>query len=360
MNIAKQTILFSMAVALAGCTTSADEQPAAVQPGKGAPVKVVATVGDGTTRAAATTSDSFTAFRMWGFASGGTLVNGADYSKSGTSSWTGSTIFWEEGATYQFFGISPYAEVTNASMTADEQSFNYTVPTDNAEQKDLLVSSLLAQQKTADNTLSLPFRHALTMLALQFTTATDLVFEIHSVTFCNLKNGGTFTFSSTTDCTSTPASTPVGTWTDNDATTTANYGVTLASDVTLTKDASPVTVIDKDGAQVIMVRPQSVTAWDKTGTVTEQTGGYVAVECKIHTTGGYYYSGSSATNYCTVYMPFGFNDMQMQKRYKLVYNMDGCLKANGSQVLSGVVVQPELTATVTEWDAVGGEWAINF
>ena len=359
MNIAKQTLSFSVAVALAGCTTSADEQLAAVQPDKGAPVKVVAMVGDGTTRAAATTSADFSAFRMWGFTGGGTLVNGADYSKSGTSTWTGSTFFWEDGTNYQFFGISPYASVTDASMTAAAQSFSYTVPTDNAEQKDLLVSSLLAQQKTADNTLSLPFRHALTMLALQCGTATDLVFEIHSLTFCNLKNGGTFTFSSTTDCTSADSSTPVGTWTDNDATTTANYGVTLASDVTLTKDASPVTVIDKDGAQVIMVRPQSVTAWDKTGTVTEQTGGYVAVECKIHTTGGVYYNGSSASNYCTVYLPFGL-DMLMQKRYTLAYNMDGCLKANGSQVLSGVVVQPVLTATVSPWDVTSAEQPINF
>ena len=342
-----------MAVALAGCSASDEEQPT-VQPSKATPITVEAMM-DGATRAVSTTTTTFTQFQMWGFQGTGSLINGgAAFTKDATTSkWSGSsTFFWEDGKNYQFFGISPYASVTDASITATAQSFGYAVPTDNAAQKDILVSSLLAQQKTADGTLSLPFKHALSMVTFKANTATDLVFEIHSLTLCNIKSGGTFTFSTTTD--------GAGTWADNTDTTPTNYAVTLASDVTVTKGTSATVLTDKDGSQVIILRPQVLTAWNAASTVTSQAGSYIAMECKIHTTGGVYYGSSNSTTYATVYLPLGLT-MAMHKRYNLTLNLDGIRKADGTAVLSGVVVEPSLTATVRAWDnSEGNNSTITF
>ena len=360
------------ALLAAGCTAGDEsagvQRPAGPSQPAGTPVTVVPVVGDGTTRAAMTTDATFTAFQLWGFQGTSDLTGGgAAFTKSATSSaWSGDkTFYWVDGQTHQFFGVSPYGAVTGASVTASAQSFDYTVPTANSGQHDLLVSSLLAQEKTDDGTLSLPFRHALSMVLLKAKTTTALAFDIHSVTLCNIRDGGTFTFSPTVDCTETEGA-AIGSWADNDATARANYGITLSADVTLTKDGSPVTLTTLDGSQLILLRPQTVIKWDVTAaTITpatdaSQTGGYVAVECKIHTTGTSpaYYGGSSASSYATVYFPLGFT-MDMHKRYTLSLDFDKCRRADGSSVLSAVIVEPSLTATVSSWDSSSGETVIT-
>ena len=372
MYIAKQLSLLSMVALLAAGCSAGDESAGVQQPAEpphaaGTPVVVVPVVGDGGTRAAMTTDATFAEFRMWGFQGTSDLTDGgAAFTKSATAStWSGDkTFYWIDGQTHQFFGVSPYGAVTGVSVSASAQSFDYTVPTANDAQQDLLVSSLLAQEKTADGTLSLPFRHALSTVLLKAKTTTDLAFDIHSITLCNIKNGGTFTFSPSVDCTETEGA-AIGSWADNATTARASYGITLAADVTLTK-AAAATITTLDGPQLILLRPQTVTKWDVTAaTVTpatdpSQTGGYVAVECKIRTTGASpaYYGGSSASSYATVYFPLGFT-MDMHKKYTLSLDFDKCRRADGSPVLSAVVVEPSLTATVSSWDSTAGETVIT-
>ena len=348
--------LVVLATVLAGCVS---DDAAAPQPA-GTPVTVEAMLdGSDGTRSAMTVSDDFTAFSMWGFSGGSSLLTddgGAPVSAAYTKSdgkWSSSkTFYWPtaDGATSDFFGLSPQSAVSSLSVTASSQSFSYEVPTTNSAQQDLLVASELGKAKPADGRLMLDFHHALSMVRFHVrTTISDLQVTVRSISLCNLRTGGTFTFGTDNS---------TGTW-GSYGSAVDSYTVERAEPLTLTAEPSAPSAFtenfaDKDG--VLMVLPQPLTKWDAATNVLSQTGNHVAVSCKVSTKGGtpLYYVGS-ASEWGTVYFPFGGFEMKMHQRYNFTLTMDGCRNADGSQVLQGVEVIPGLTVSVNSWNPSGSD-----
>ncbi|MEG1665255.1 MAG: fimbrillin family protein, partial [Mucinivorans sp.] len=230
---------------------------------------------------------------------------------------------------------------------------DYTVPADVTKQDDFMYTTAEATvQPTANPSVKLTFAHALTQIHFAARTqATNLKVEIavNGIQVCNIGSVGTFTL--------TPASTPSAAWSTTIG-TPIDY--TIPSDAT-----SPTTPIgynvyvpiDNRTANVLMLIPQTTTAWvpkaTTAGTTTTtdatnpaQTGSYFSINCKIYQQNGaqkVYLHGTDAA-YAMLYVPFAANwTMAQSVTYQLTFG--GGYDAQGNPILEPIT----FTTDVTVW-----------
>ncbi|HAC20803.1 MAG TPA: fimbrillin family protein [Porphyromonadaceae bacterium] len=134
----------------------------------------------------------------------GTTGEGAAIVSNGTT-WgyvnAGDMRYWPTGGqALDFYAYAPYGHtsITNKSFTKTTGlSFDYTVPTDEAKQVDVMFASATGQTKAAGtNAVNLSFKHALTQVHFAVATKTSsLKIDIapNGITINNIKSTGTFT-----------------------------------------------------------------------------------------------------------------------------------------------------------------------
>ena len=185
---------------------------------------------------------------------------------------TSDQAYWPtKDETLDFYAYAPYNHPSITTKTFDKANgltLEYTVPAEEAKQVDLMYASALEQTKPTDkNSVTLPFKHALTQVHFKVgTKTTNLKVDIaeNGIQIHNLKNSGSF-------------NTKTETWT-LDATTAA-YTVTsdaVTGNYTDGTEANPYTKIGSDD-KALMLLPQGFVAGDG-----ENTGAYLTISCKIY------------------------------------------------------------------------------
>ena len=188
------------AVALTACN---NDEVMEVNQGRGISFQVAT---EASTRAEATTTNTITEFKVWGFTGdpAQTLMNGIKVSKSGSEWSYGDAIFWPE-SDVDFYSVSPAENCGGTvSITKDEQKITgFTVNTNQTSQVDLLYAvnkdEKKAEHKASD--VNINFRHALSQIIFKAkNTNSNLKVSIKDVKVVNVVKGGDFTYptSSTT------------------------------------------------------------------------------------------------------------------------------------------------------------------
>ena len=173
MKKAKFLIYAAVAATAAIVSSCSNEDVVEQTPQKGRPIVVEASV-DGDSRASVATS--FTGFKLYGYKDDDNKTNfldGVNFAKSNSSWVSVGSANWPEGeGSCNFYAISTQgaAEAPEGIDITDLKNgtFSYTVPTNVAEQKDILVASHndVAYKDNAGK-IKLGFKHALANVTMQ-------------------------------------------------------------------------------------------------------------------------------------------------------------------------------------------------
>lgn len=215
------------------------------------------------TRGAALTGSTFPVeqqFAIYAWQQGSSdapLIGGETVSyDAATTLWrTANSYYWPQGAAaMDFFAVHPSTTVLTPAATCTID--NYTVPTVNSTQADVMYATVVGLAKSGTTptatarTVALNFHHALSRIG--FTAATQeegLQVSVTSITICHLSSTETFTYPATTDGT--------GSWTTLN-TAYSDYSLSMAEPVkTLTTTQTNLAATDGD----LLMIPQTQTAW---------------------------------------------------------------------------------------------------
>lgn len=162
--------------------------------------------GKAQTRAAAVTTESFNSFGVYAYvyegddwASGQNVkpyFTAEKVTKSNGNLWTTSpTRFWPgEQYRMQFFACAPYDITQNVTVNDNTPKFDYTVPKDVKDQKDLIVATADVRGNH-NSSVELKFKHILT--AVKVKAAEGVSGTITKVALTGIKNTGNYTFGGT-------------------------------------------------------------------------------------------------------------------------------------------------------------------
>ena len=213
---------------------------------------------------------------------------------------------------------------------------NVTVPTANAEQKDIMFAQADNQtSETNGKKVNMPFEHA--MSAIRFsakTTSSAISATVKSVTMANVISTG-----------------KVGYLTDKTlgcslGTTRASYAIGIANSNGVDVSTTAVDLTSASGT--CMMLPQTLSAWDPvagTPVTSETTKSYIIIECKIKQNDLHVVGDDS--NFGKVYIPFG-GTWKQGKKYTYTINIgngSGGYDANGNPLLAPV----SFTASASSW-----------
>ena len=213
---------------------------------------------------------------------------------------------------------------------------NVTVPTANAEQKDIMFAQADNQtSETNGKKVNMPFEHA--MSAIRFsakTTSSAISATIKSVTMANVISTG-----------------KVGYLTDKTlgcslGTTRASYAIGIANSNGVDVSTTAVDLTSTSGT--CMMLPQTLSAWDPvagTPVTSETTKSYIIIECKIKQNDLHVVGDDS--NFGKVYIPFG-GTWKQGKKYTYTINIgngSGAYDANGNPILAAI----SFTASASSW-----------
>ena len=286
-----------------------------------------------------------TTFRAVGLEPDGNAYLDATVSYS--TDWTYSPKKAWPTAALDFYAVNPAtnANLTDVTIDGANKKFTYEVPTDVAEQVDVMYSVKKAQRKS-NRTVDFLFKHALAQVAFKATT-TDAKYsaEIGGIEVHNLKNKGTFTYPEMNTAAGAASN---GSWANEES--VDNYAIG-------TVDGVPVTAINNTGKAVsadngmLMILPQSTTKWTTTKETAVKISDadaskqcYLKIQLKLKENNSYIVG--SADDFATVYMPFGY-EWQMGKKY--IYNLkfgNGAgYDENGDPILQFIEFNP----TVDPW-----------
>lgn len=280
---------------------------------------------------------------------------------SGVRYWPNGTLkFWaavNEGDYFEWNDGSPYIE-------------DYTVPTNVAEQKDLLYAVTDKLEK-GDGQVTLNFRHALSQVVFRAqNTNANLYVEISGVKICNLANVGTLDLTNViTDGNIVNHNGAEMTVDDRNGWKTTDGDALAGGEtdypVTFTKVAVPgdsnikpltsTNDTDKEfSSNAMLLLPQKTTAWDPITTKehAKATGTYFLVNCRIcNVTGETYdpsYEGDVELWNDEVAIPAEFDWKEGKKYvYTFVFGKD-----NGGYTPGGDPVLTPVTFNVTVDDFV--------
>lgn len=341
------------------------QQPSDVEEVQGKPLTVRVN-GEALTRGEY--ASAITGFKMTGLANGN---YGTEWFKDGAftkdGSWTNNLAADKKSwpsttAKYDFFAASEdgaAASVSTSTLTDGKISFDYTVPTDLASQKDLLVATNIGAASTDnDGEVSLNFQHALSGIKLLARLAfvdwngsiytnsgiSDVVdeyddfhygyyIEIAKVEIYGFKTKGTFTFGSATS-TNTKGAWESGSWSAQAepavfvldySTSPLVYIVEAQAGITNDTEAAAYTHVDLLGGtssvpKMTMVVPQTTTAWVPSATCpTDGSASYI----KLHMKMAYYCPVSKAQELKQQYLEEG--DTETADYYQQIIDDNGCM-----------------------------------
>ena len=213
---------------------------------------------------------------------------------------------------------------------------NVTVPTANADQRDIMFAQADNQTSTTNNKkVNMPFVHA--MSAIRFsakTTVSTISATVKSVTMANIVSTG-----------------KVGYLTDKTlgsslGATRASYAIGIANSNGVDVSTSTVDLTSASGTCILL--PQTLSAWAPvagTPVTSEATKSYIVIECKVVQNGAYLVG--DASNFGKVYIPFG-GTWEQGKKYTYTINIgngSGGYDANGNPLLAPV----SFTASASNW-----------
>ena len=280
-----------------------------------------------------------------------------------------NTAYWPaETAPLNFQAIAPAADasftVTNSvSDNLAHMVANVTVPTVNADQKDILMANEDGvTQSTHSRSVQLDFKHVLSQVRFKVQTASQqLSGSIESISLCNIKSTGSVGYHAADDVAdgvNAWKKVVLGTTVSDDAVAsyaigmgdgsfgTAQFGAGNAKDVTAA-----------DGS--LMMLPQTTSKWttvDGTPVTIAAADAakntYIKISCKI-LNGETYLVGSENT-YGEVYIPFAAS-WTIGKKY--IYTINIGTGTGGFDRDGKPLVQPiSYSVNVDEWgEAVNGD-----
>ena len=287
------------AVALTACN---NEDVLEVNQGRGISFQVAT---EASTRAQATTTNSITEFKVWGFTGNPaqTLMNGIKVSKADGKWSYGDAIFWPE-SDVDFYSVSP-SDVAGVNITSSSQKITgFTVNTDQSKQVDLLYAVNKDEKKEEHEAsdVHINFRHALSQIIFKAkNTNNNLKVSIKDVKVVNVVKGGDFTYptsSTTTQNTSesgTIAAGTQGTWTllsTGDYKETYAAGTKEAGVELMTKDevydltTTTGTGESKVYTGALFLMPQDLDPWNLKGKSDNNGGSYFLVNCQLKNVSG--------------------------------------------------------------------------
>lgn len=279
-------ILFSAAMALVLVSCSRDE---VIEINRDSDVIEFSVVANALTRAENIYSSTNLPeeFTVWASYNRKTYIDGDVIKKQGNS-WVNTTAvrYWPELAESE--NLTFFAHVNGGDYFECYPGIagisDYVVPTDVADQKDLLYATAVANK----GPVNLHFRHALSQVVFNAkNTNKGLKVVIDGVSVCNLGNKNTLLYPQ-----SNSVGDIIGPWNDLDGGNT-DYSVTF-DQITVGTGATPLTSANDDdktySSNAMLLLPQKTTAWTPTGTVkpsdASQTGSYFLVKCAISNVAG--------------------------------------------------------------------------
>ncbi|MGL5563801.1 MAG: fimbrillin family protein [Tannerellaceae bacterium] len=260
--------------------------------------------------------------------------------------------YWPIAGKLNFYAVSPYADfypIKNGNTIAyavGSATATYTIPITTSEQQDLMYAFTAALSKPANGgSVTLPFKHALNQVHFKAKTESNNLYvdiDANGIQLCNLKNTGTFSFGATAS--SWSASSGKATFT--------------ATSIATTEIKSSISKTVSSTSDVLMLMPQSLTAWNPAGkvnaTAPAQTGAYLKINCKLYTKVGdqkVYYHGATDT-YKALYIPFvgtGMDGMGKKITYTLIFG--GGYTDPGEPILTPITFD----TTVENWVDVSSD-----
>lgn len=284
----KYLVVALSAVALTACN---NDEVMEVNQGRGISFQVAT---EASTRATATTTNSISKFKVWGFTGTPvqTLMNGIEVSKSGTKWSYGDVIFWPE-TDVDFYSVSPSENIGGTVNITKEakQITGFTVNTDQSKQIDLLYAVNKGENKEDHEAtaVNINFRHALSQIIFKAkNTNNNLKVMINDVKVANVVKGGDFTYPESTTPNNNISATTQGTWqllSGTGSTETFGAGITEKTLDGKTDPAVDLTTVGTDNnyTGALFLMPQELKPWDNLADKTNQNGGsYFMVNCKIY------------------------------------------------------------------------------
>lgn len=285
----KYLVVALSAVALTACN---NDEVMEVNQGRGISFQVAT---EASTRATATTTNSISKFKVWGFTGTPvqTLMNGIEVSKSGTEWSYGDVIFWPE-TDVDFYSVSPSENIGGTVNITKEakQITGFTVNTDQSKQIDLLYAVNKGENKEDHEAtaVNINFRHALSQIIFKAkNTNNNLKVMINDVKVANVVKGGDFTYPESTTPNNNITTTTQGTWkllSGTGSTETFGAGITEKILNGKTDPAVDLTTVGTDNNNytgALFLMPQELKPWNNLADKTNQNGGsYFMVNCKIY------------------------------------------------------------------------------
>lgn len=261
-------------------------------------------------------------FKVWAIKSDNSAyINGETITKDTEGTYAGTKEYEWPGDALNFFAtVNGDATVTDGTAAIKD----FTVATAAAEQVDLLYASTPNQ---TSGTVGINFKHALSQVCFKAKNSnSNISVVVKSVGIGYLNNKGTYTLPSTSEGT--------GAWSDLSG--TAEYTVAMASDVTLTSEAQPLTSGTDAGILAVIPQKQSkLTIADDTESIDGMTknGAYFILNAVVTPT-----EGSSVNKYeGNIYVPVSVNFEEGTRYiYTLTFSTgDGGYRDNTSTVIGG-------------------------
>lgn len=318
------------------------------------------------TRATPTTTDNFwqtiTDFKVWGYyadgvsgyylgtqGADGIVIVGADDNSSSGQTWNyqneNDVRYWPTTA-LNFYAVTP---ATNDNYSYSSANLTYSVPTDNSEQKDVMVarvsSLLLSGTENSSGVVNLPFEHKLSQVAFSAKAKTSgMTIEIGSIEIHNVQSQAVINLEGA-DLSGTDVSA------SGDRKT---YAVTIAENNSITSTTNATNITTDDG--VLIVAPQTTDAWadgTSTSAADDAKQSYLKISCRIRLSDGSYLIGSADT-YGETYVSFP-TTWESGKKYVYTLIFGVGKDANGST--NGTPIT--FTVTSSNWtDATGSDVAL--
>lgn len=293
MNKTKLIIVLLTSLALGACSNSDDDELTPQQP-KSYPMTIEVAenpmVQDGKaesrpTRAAITTTPTFTGFNMSYVYSSGASSVPITATKDGDGKWKSNDGSWPVGGSTV---VSWYASTDgqfNQTEDANKLPYiNFTVEEAAASQHDLLVATASGSYSGTGGKLSFTFDHACSALRFyvkKSTNINDKTLTVSSIVLKNVIKDGKYYY---------------GTQSWTLGTTSTDYTL-LSSSQTLASDSYVLLNGSEDDSYLFLI-PQTLTAWNPSGALSNT---YLEVTCTITNTST---STSTQVYSGTAYIPF--------------------------------------------------------
>lgn len=309
-------------------------------------------------RAVKLSAASLQSFGVYSFYNNVARVRNAFFTKTGTS-WVGNkAMTWASGA-MNFYAISPSFDIAsipaNSSMNRTPKYFAYEVPTNVANQTDIMFANTIGLSRN-DNNGKIKFGFAPAMHYINFTAknsiGTDYKVFIETIIVHNIVSNGQFEYSSTKSNT--------GDWVLSSTPNYVNDTIVLASPIEL---KSTNTALMNN--EYMIVIPQTTTMW-RTSKSSPKTiaaadadhNYYIETKAQIikidganqtYLLGNYDNSDPVHPQYETVYFPMAAKTFRKGAGTTLVINFNGGYNSDGLPYLENNDRGEGVEVEVAEW-----------